>query len=260
MKPLSLARIIGCVLGSLLATHAGAVDWQPRFEQALGECQAISARDYQTGLIFNPEGHQTYYQRSRCLQGLAVEWREPSLCEQVRERRSLFFNGKGIAETACREKVATQIEQDQTAAAALDPDSFHKLEAVHFDQPHYVGDNIRQQVKTRGSHPGSYQVRVELWPNDSGEPVVIADYSQPLGGADHILSGTIPNQRLREAFGGSIPDHEIRVRVTLALLPRSHRDQFVLTQIPEPARRSQIVTTLTWQQPKPQPRHPDVGD
>ncbi|MFU8831795.1 MAG: hypothetical protein ACNA7J_06515 [Wenzhouxiangella sp.] len=260
MRPLPSLRGIACVLGSLLAANTWANDWRPRFEYALGECQAIHASDYETGLIFNPPGKHTYYKRSRCLQELAAEWRNPALCEQVRERRSLFFNGKAYSELACRDGVTEQMGRDRAAAATLDPDSFHKLEAVHFDQPHYVGDNIRQQVKTRGSHPGSYQLRIELWPNDAGEPVIIADYSQPLGGDGHSLTGTIPNQRLREVFGGSIPDHEIRARITLALPPRSHRDQFVLTQIPEAARRSQIETTFTWQQSKPQIRNPEVGD
>ncbi len=260
MNPLPALRGIACVLGSLLAANAWADDWQLRFEHALGECQAISTSDYETGLIFNPPGKHTYYKRSRCLQELAIEWREAKLCAEVRERRSLFFNGEAYSELACRDDVTEQMERDRAAAAMLDPDRFHKLESVHFDQPHYVGDNIRQQLKTRGSHPGSYQVRVELWPSDTGEPVVIADYSQPLGGEGATLTGTIPNQRLREAFGGSIPEHEIRARVTLALSPRSHRDQFILTQIPETARRSQIETTLTWQQPKPQTRNPEAGD
>ncbi len=242
MKSSRLSRPIVFVLGSLIAGDAWATNWQQRFEQALGECQAIPANDYTTGLLFNPPGHRTYYERSRCLQELAIEWRKPRLCHAVRERRSLFFDGAAISKVACRNGVAEKVERDRVAAAALDPDSFHKLEAVHFDQPHYVGDNVRQQLKTRGSHPGSYQVRIEIWPNDTGEPVVIADYRQPLGSDSATLTRTIPDQRLCEAFASTKPGQGVRARATLELPPRTHTDQFVLTRIPAEARRSTLTT------------------
>lgn len=260
MKASRLTGLLSFALGSLIAGDTLATDWQQRFENALGECQAIPASDYTTGLLFNPPGKRTYYKRSHCLQELAIEWREPKLCDEVRERGSPFFDGDAYSETACRKGVAEKIKRDLAAAAALDPDRFHKLESAHFDQPHYVGDNVRQQLKTRGSHPRTYQVRVEMWPDDRDKPVVIADYAQPLGTDGERLTRIIPNQRLREAFGGTIPNREIRARVTLALPPRSHSDLFILGQIPEAARRTQIVTSFTWQEPEPQIRRPGVGD
>lgn len=230
--------IITIVLGLPVAGNAQTTDWQDVFEKEVAECRSIPESDYVTGLIFNPAGHSTYYKRSRCLQELAARWRDYSLCNDVRERHSLFFNGEGFSQAACREKVAAQLEKDLEAAAAINPDTFHKPADASFDRPHYVGDSILFRWQTRGSHPGTYQVRVDIWPNDTSNPVTIAEYSQPLGSEGHTLQRTIPNQLFREAFDGHIPDREVRIRITLELpLPR-HKDLFVLSQFSPETRRS----------------------
>ena len=234
-----LPWIITFVLSLPVTGNAQTTDWQDLFEKEVTECHSIPESDYVTGLIFNPAGHSTYYKRSRCLQELAARWRDYSLCNDVRERHSLFFNGEGFSQAACREKVAAQLEKDLEAAAAINPDTFHKLANASFDRPHYVGDNILFRWQTRGSHPDTYQVRVDIWPNDTSSPVTIADYNnQPLGSEGHTLQRTIPKQRFREAFDGQIPDNEVRIRITLELPLRRHKDLFVLEQFPPEMRRS----------------------
>jgi len=230
--------IITIVLGLPVAGNSQTTDWQDVFEKEVAECHSIPDSDYVTGLIFNPAGHSTYYKRSRCQQQVAERWRDYSLCDYVRERSSLFFNGEGISQAACRERVAAQLEKDIEAAKALNPDTFHKLANASFDRPHYSGDNILLRLQTQGSHASTYQVRVEIWPNGTSDPVTVADYSQPLGSEGHTLQRTLPNQLFRETFGGQIPDNEIRIRITLELPLRLHKDLFILARFPPEARRS----------------------
>src|SRR3546814_17043831 len=64
--------------------------------------------DYVTGLLFNPPGMKTYFKRSSCLQAIAVAYRDASLCEEVRERKSLFFDGPALSRASCERRVAAR--------------------------------------------------------------------------------------------------------------------------------------------------------
>ncbi len=79
---------------------------------AIKRCEEIDWSRYQTGLLFNPDGYKSYYERSQCLQQAAVEFRDDSLCSHVRERWSLFFSSWAISPRECRKKVATAVAAD----------------------------------------------------------------------------------------------------------------------------------------------------
>src|SRR3546814_7820051 len=68
--------------------------------------------DYVTGLLFNPSGMKTYFKRSSCLQAIAVDYRDASLCEDVRERKSLFFDGSAISRASCERRVEERARSD----------------------------------------------------------------------------------------------------------------------------------------------------
>ena len=86
---------------------------------AVKRCEAIDPAASQSGLVFNPDGYRSYYLRSECFQRTAIEFRDDSLCAQVKERRSLFFSSWGYSERRCRELVAEAAARDRQALEAM---------------------------------------------------------------------------------------------------------------------------------------------
>jgi hypothetical protein len=81
---------------------------------AIAACDAIDAADYQTGLAFNPAGYRSYYVRSECFQKTAVQFRDLTLCDRVRQRRALFSSSWGYSPANCRTLVARAVDADRT--------------------------------------------------------------------------------------------------------------------------------------------------
>jgi hypothetical protein len=80
---------------------------------AIATCDAIDEVAYQTGLAFNPDGYRSYYVRSECLQKTAVQFRDVTLCDRVRQRRALFSSSWGYSPANCRTLVARAVEADR---------------------------------------------------------------------------------------------------------------------------------------------------
>src|SRR3546814_4280169 len=86
-----LACVVGAMAlfggrpGSAAEFHCNACDVKA---SEVERCQRMDPADYVTGLLFNPSGMKTYFKRSSCLQAIAVDYRDASLCEDVRERKS----------------------------------------------------------------------------------------------------------------------------------------------------------------------------
>ena len=72
------------------APEALAVDYADARSKAVAACEAINPSQSQSGLIFNPDGYRSFYVRSKCFQEAAIEFRDRTLCDQVKERRSLL--------------------------------------------------------------------------------------------------------------------------------------------------------------------------
>src|SRR2546425_4233937 len=66
-------------------------------------CRSISESAFVTGLFFNPSGTQTFFSRSLCFQKLAALEQNEALCDEVRERPSMFLNGSKISKWRCVE-------------------------------------------------------------------------------------------------------------------------------------------------------------
>lgn len=80
---------------------------------AVKACEAISAKDYQTGLAFNPDGYRSYYVRSECLQRTAIQFRDLALCDGVRQRRALLSSSWGYSPANCRTLVGRAVDADR---------------------------------------------------------------------------------------------------------------------------------------------------
>lgn len=232
----------------LLVSSALATEWQDLYQRDLNKCESFPAEAYETGLLFNPSGRRTYYERSRCLQGVAIEWRDTDLCGRVKERRSLFFSGNAISEKACKRAVAEQLAEDLQHAESIRSEDFHRPVSAHFERPHYAGGHFRLHIETKGSHAGTYQIRIGVLMNassassavdgDATDHYIIEDARQALGSEGRSLVKTIDQQQIFEVFRNQSMDREVRVRINLELPPRSHEDQFVLALLPIESRRS----------------------
>jgi hypothetical protein len=80
---------------------------------AVKNCHAIDPDEYQSGLIFNPDGYRSFYVQSECFQKTAVQFRDTTLCVQVKRRHSLFSSSWGYSRAHCRELVAEGVAADR---------------------------------------------------------------------------------------------------------------------------------------------------
>jgi len=90
-----------------------AVNYEEERAAAVKRCEAIDPRESQSGLLFNPDGYRSYYVRSQCFQTAAAQFRDETLCAQVKQRRSLFSSSWGYSAAQCRELVTTGLAADQ---------------------------------------------------------------------------------------------------------------------------------------------------
>lgn len=95
------------------ATPSFSASYDDQRSSAVKTCQAIDPAEYQSGLIFNPDGYRSYYVRSECFQRIAVRFRDEALCRQVKQRRSFFPSSWGYSSGRCRELVADGVAADR---------------------------------------------------------------------------------------------------------------------------------------------------
>src|SRR4029079_9888214 len=80
---------------------------------AIRACDAVSPSEYQTVLLFNPDGYRSFYVKSECLQQAAIRFRDESLCSRVRRRWSLFSSSWGYSPANCRTLVSAGVAHDR---------------------------------------------------------------------------------------------------------------------------------------------------
>jgi hypothetical protein len=104
------------MLGSLSASGNPSVNNYDALRTAANsKCQSVDAEEYQSGLLFNPEGYRTYYAQSLCYQKAAITFRDIELCDLVKRRWALFSSSWGYSKSNCRKLVSEGIVQDREA-------------------------------------------------------------------------------------------------------------------------------------------------
>src|SRR3546814_4174525 len=151
-----LACVVGAMAlfggrpGSAAEFHCNACDVKA---SEVERCQRMDPADYVTGLLFNPSGMKTYFKRSSCLQAIAVDYRDASLCEDVRERKSLFFDGSAISRASCERRVEERARSDPTVIIS----DIHRLA----DVPYFRNGNGRD-IAVRVGFSGCYRPQYDL--------------------------------------------------------------------------------------------------
>lgn len=95
------------------ATPSFSASYDEQRLSAVKTCQSIDPAEYQSGLMFNPDGYRSYYVRSECFQRTAFRFRDETLCREVKQRRSLFSSSWGYSSGRCRELVAEGVAADR---------------------------------------------------------------------------------------------------------------------------------------------------
>lgn len=210
--------VIALTLAALLAaSNARALDYAEARSKAVQACEAISASESQSGLLFNPDGYRSYYVRSKCFQDAAVLYRDVMLCDQVRERRSLLFSSWGYAPARCRQLV--------TQGEARDRSELEKLKRAYAAGGIRLRDfRIERNGNGRdvdiipilaGTYAHGYTLTFEIMP-DSGAPQLLYTTGSYLDEKSN-LRYYVPQPTIRERFPAFALNRSYTVRATVTL-------------------------------------------
>ena len=111
--------LLASTLAVLGMSFAPASDYEALRAASVKACDAIDPAASQSGLYFNPDGYRSYFVRSQCFQQAAVNFRDDTLCAQVKQRRSLLSSSWGYSASRCRTLVADGIAADRQALEDL---------------------------------------------------------------------------------------------------------------------------------------------
>lgn len=183
----------------------------------MARCAAIAPTRYQTGMIFNPDGMETHYERALCFQRLAAATRDRTLCRHVRERASWFFDGAGISPGACLRLVDRGIAEDRARARTLrEP---QRLESVRVARN---GNGKDFDIHLRTSGGSGIGLRLSLSVIDpAGLERTLRTEAQPMDDRPGELNIFVPATTMAGALGPAPRDRPFVLR---ARMERSLQD------------------------------------
>jgi hypothetical protein len=184
-----LSGILAVPIVMALTTAALGASYDEQRSAAVAPCEAIDPHVYQSGLLFNPDGYRSYFVRSECFQRVAREFRDASLCAQVRQRRSLFASSWGYSPSQCLKEVQ--------AAVAADREVLEERRRQYLSQPlRLVNFRIERNGNGRdfdivpaftGGHAGSYTLRFDfLAPGGTPRPAPLHSSGMHLDGGSNV--------------------------------------------------------------------------
>lgn len=244
---ISLLVIAGAVLCAAVSFAAG--DYAAQRSAAVRRCSAIDPDEYQSGLLFNPDGYRSYYVRSECFQTTAVQFRDESLCTQVRERTSIFMSSWGYSPAHCRQLVAEGLAADRAELGALKQRYVQggaQLRSFRIERNGNGRDfDIIPEFSGRYGH--AYSLAFEIIDSTPPVPVHVSGYyvvpSSPL----RIF---VRQADIRQRFPEFTPGRPYRVRATSVLDigvggSSSHWSSAFIDQVFPVRERSQSITLET---------------
>jgi hypothetical protein len=203
-------------VGVLLAQAPSSYD--VRRDAAVKACEAIGRSESQSGLYGNPDGYRSYYLRSKCFQDAAVGFRDATLCEQVRQRRSLFASSWGYSPANCRRLVDEGMANDRRELERLKTEhASGRLEVKDVRVERNGNGRDFDVIPTfGGAGKGSYLVTIEVLPGSSRPAVPVYSSGHYLD-ADSNLRLYISGAEIRQRLPDFVPGGRYTVRTTLTL-------------------------------------------
>lgn len=185
---------------------------------AVARCAAIDPSAYQSGLAFNPDGYRSYYLRSECLQKTAVDFRDESLCQQVKQRRSLFSSSWGYSPDNCRELVRHGVAEDVKALQGLKEGYVRGPIALRDFRVERNGNGRDFDIipAFTGAYAHGYTVTFEILREGGASPVVFYSSGHYLD-AQSNLRLYVPQSDLRQRFPTLVLNRQYTVRGTVTL-------------------------------------------
>ena len=239
---LTLSGALGVLVFAAL-THAHADQFAEQKQQNIARCQAIDKKSYSTGMIFNPKGQVTMFERSRCFQELAIAERDPALCGRVVERKSWFFDGSAISDVSCQKLVTLRMENDRQNFASKDFSLLHRLRSVAFAR-NGNGKDFDFELKTEGAMSGGYELELSVSRAGGGKDIsIIHDTASRFGSENARKILLIRRGLLAEKLGETFQQTEWTATVTLQFA-KTPFNRFYYDSIPAAFRSSRLETRL----------------
>jgi hypothetical protein len=199
------------------ASEATAFDYAEWHSKAVKACEAIDPSESQSGLIFNPDGLRSYYVRSKCFQEAAVDYRDPALCAQVRQRRSLFSSSWGYAPARCRQLVAEGTARDRAELLSMKK-SYHaggiKLRDFRVER-NGNGRDIDIIPSFTGTYAHGYTLTFEIVP-DTGAATLLHTSGYHLDATSN-LNLYVRQADVKQRLSAFALNRPYRVRATVTL-------------------------------------------
>jgi hypothetical protein len=203
---------------SLSAARVFAATYEEQKLAAVKSCRAIDPAEYQSGLIFNPEGYRSYFVRSECFQRTAVRFRDESLCRQVKERWSLFSSSWGYSPARCRALVSEGIAADRKTLEGI-KDKYSRG-AVRLGDFRVERNGNGRDFDTLPSFTGEYAhghtLRFEVFPPFGKNPVLLHSSGYYVDGSSNLRI-FVTQEEIRRRFADFTLNRAYKVRATLIL-------------------------------------------
>jgi hypothetical protein len=247
--------ILGALIYSILAgSEAHVADYDQFRSAAINECGAIDPADYQNWLLFNPDGYRSFYVRSECFQRAAVLFRDASLCDQVRQRRSLFFSSWGYAPERCRTIVAEGLTADRAVLEEMRrPYTSDAIRLRTFRiERNGNGRDFNIVPAFSGHYAHTYLLTFEIIDTGTGTPITLHASRYYLDSQSR-LDVYVRQADIRDRLPGFVPNRPYRVRASIVLDvgnggPSGYwSDAFIERTFPVAERRQSIVSEASFQ-------------
>ena len=188
---------------------------------AVRQCEAIDSARYQTGLALNSPGYRSYYERSRCFQDAAIQFRDESLCGHVWRRYSLFSSSWGYSASRCRELVAQAMTGDRAALEAVrrrHADGGMRMVDFTFEQN---GNNRDFDIipSFAGTYSGGYRLTFEIVHANTPRPPTVIHSAGYYVDATSNMRLFVTQAEIRQRFPDFEPGRTYSVRSTISLDP-----------------------------------------
>ncbi len=217
LSPPTLRLAIVACLSTATATFGASYD-ELRSE-AVQRCQAIDPGAYQTGLFFNSDGYRSYYVRSECFQRIAVEFRDETLCAEVKQRYSLFSSSWGYSLAQCHKLVHGGIAVDENTLTEIK--QRYRQGAVRLRDFRLERNGNGRDFDIIPSFTGAfghgYNLRFELFPTAAANPPVLLHTSGYYVDGNSNLRIFVRQEEIRQPFPDLVLGRPYTVRATLTL-------------------------------------------
>jgi hypothetical protein len=210
--------LLASTLAVLGMSSAAAPDYDELRAASVKMCDAIDPAASQSGLYFNPDGYRSYFVRSQCFQQVAVNFRDDTLCAQVKQRRSLLSSSWAYSASRCRTLVAEGIAADRR--------TLEDLKRQHLKGAIILRDfRIEQNGNGRdfdvipafaGENAAGYTLTFAIVPAGGAAPILVHSSGYYLDGRANLRI-FVTGADLERRVPGFAPGRRYSVQATLLL-------------------------------------------